>query len=356
MTNRFRALVRAALPLCAAAMLTVPIVWAQSPATCSKVDTVVLQYYPGQIHNLIPWVATQQGFFKKRCLEAKLVSYPSGPAALAASLQGALNFILGSPDNVYIAVSQGFDLRIVAYENSAVNYALVVAKNVPLPHLKEGFPAVMQDLVGKKIGVNTFGSTSDGLSRYDFSVAGLSPDGAKWISYGPLQAGIAGLQNGAFDAIGTFADGMDIAAAATGGTIVADLRDPNVSKAVPGLAAMQGVHVFWAAQAAFVEKNPDLIRRFFEANNEAIDWLKDPQNFDAIIAIVRANAPSPAGIADPEKLLVERTKRYLATQDKHGSLRGLKGWSDWDVAMKRIPTPINVDKLLWETARSVTTP
>lgn len=152
-----------------------------------------------------------------------------------------------------------------------------------------------------------------------------------------------------------FGDGMDIAAAVTGGTIIVDPRDPD-AKIPPQIAAMRGASLLWACNTAFVNKNPDVVRRFFEANNEAIDWIKDPKNFDQVVRIVRERAPNPPGVPDSEKLLLERVKRYVVQEDKHASMKALKAWSDWDVAMKRIPKPADIDSLLWETARSMIIP
>ena len=72
-------------------------------------------------------------------------------------------------------------------------------------------------------------------------------------------ARIAGLQNGSLDAAMFFGDGMDIAAAAIGGTIVGDLRDP-ATKASPQIAALRGSSLLWASQTAFVKANPGLSR------------------------------------------------------------------------------------------------
>jgi NitT/TauT family transport system substrate-binding protein len=328
--------------------------YAQTPA-CAKVDTIKVQEYPGLIQNLVPWAALDQGLFQKYCLEAKMTSYPSGPAALAASLQGGLDFISLAPDTVYVPVSQGFDLKIVAFMNDTVHYALVVGKNVQLPPKSAGFEAMMKALVGKKIGVNALGSTTDILAKSNFTAAGLDYTQVNWIAYGPPTAAIAGLHNGSLDGAMFFGDGMDIAAAATGGTIAVDLRDPN-TKASALMASMRGSALLWASQGAFVRANPDVVRRFARANNEAIEWIKDPKNFDAVLRIVREKAPSPPGVADPEGLLRQRARNYIPQENARGSLRALKAWSDWDVMMKRIPKPADVDGLLWDTAREMLAP
>jgi len=326
-----------------------------APATCAKVDTVKAQEYVGIIQNLVPWVALDQGIFKKYCLDVKMTNFPSGPAALAASLQGGLDFLSLAPDTVYVPVSQGMDLKIVAFMNDTIHYVLVVGKHVPLPNKDQGYPAVMKDLIGKKIGTNAFGSTTDALARAALAGAGIDPTQANWVAYGPPAAGIAGLINGSLDAGMFFGDGMDIAAAATGGTIIVDHRDPKTATS-KDIAAMRGASLMWVAQNSFIKANPDVVRRFARANNEAIAWIKDPTNFEAVVKIVRERAPSPPNVGDPEALLRERVKRYIPQENAHGSMRALQAWNQWDVAVKRIPKPADVDALLYETAREMIVP
>jgi len=327
-----------------------------APAACAKVDLVKAQEYVGIIQNLVPWVAIDQGFFKKHCLEVQMLNFPSGPAALAASLQDGLHFISLAPDTTYTPVSKGFDLKIVAFMNDTVHYSLVVAKHVPLPNKDKGYPAVMKDLIGKKVGTNAFGSTTDALARADFIGAGIDPAQVNWVAYGPPAAAIAGLANGSLDAAKFFGDGMDIALAVTGGTMVVDPRDPKIKAASQQIAAMQGASLMWVVQTAYAKANPDIVRRFARANNDAIDWIKNPANFEAVVDLVRRRAPSPDSVADPEALLRERVKRYLPQENKHASMKALKAWSDWGVEMKRIPKPADIDGLLWETAREMIVP
>jgi len=347
---------KATLGIAVASLCFLAIPTARAAEDCATPTTIKVQEYVGIIQNLVPWVAIDQGFFKKHCLDAKMTNFPSGPAALAASLQGGLDFISLAPDTVYVPASQGFDLKIVAFMNSAIHYSLVAGPKVQLPHKDAGYPEVMKDLVGKNIGVNALGSTTDTLARANFLGAGLDPASqAHWVAYGPPAAGIAGLQNGSLAAAEFFGDGMDIAAAVTGGTIIVDPRDPD-AKIPPQIAAMRGASLLWACTTAFINKNPDVVRRFSKANNDAIDWIKDPKNFDQVVRIVRERAPNPPGVPDSEKLLLERVKRYVVQEDKHASMKALKAWNDWDVAMKRIPKPADIDGLLWETARSMIVP
>jgi ABC-type nitrate/sulfonate/bicarbonate transport system substrate-binding protein len=325
------------------------------PSPCAHMDTIKIQEYAGSIQNLVAWVAIAEGFMRAHCLDAEMVQIPSAPAAFASSIHGAVDFISTSPETAYIPAAQGFDIKLVAAFVDTVNYALVIGKNVPLPHLNEGYPALMRDLVGKKIGSNQFGSATDELARANFQAAGLDPAQANWVAYGPPAAGLAALSNGSLDAAEFFGDGMDVAQAAIGGRIVGDLRDP-ATQTLPVIKAMRGASVLWAAQTSYIDRNPDRIHRFIQANNEAVDWIRDPKNFDAIVKLVALKAPSPEGIADRQALLLLRVRRYIPQVNHRVSMRSLQAWSDWAVSEKRIPKPADLDALVWKDARAMLVP
>ncbi len=135
--------------------------------------------------------------------------------------------------------NQGMDVKFVAGINTSIHYAMVVRSDLEMPSEAEGFPAFMKDLVGKRIGVNALGSTTHALARTNFTAAGIDPDEASWVAYGAPTAGFAALENGTLDAIEVFSDGMDVAAAITGGKIIGDLRDPETAS-LPIINKMRG--------------------------------------------------------------------------------------------------------------------
>lgn len=324
-------------------------------APCEKYEEVKLQEYAGLIQNIVAWAGIEAGIFKKHCLTALMVPVPSAPAAYAASLQGGVNFVATAPETAMVPFSKGMDIKIVAGMNSTIHYALVVRKDLDLPHEGEGYPTVMNDLIGKRIGVNALGSTTHALARANFSAAGLNPDDANWVAYGAPPAGIAALQNGTVDAIQLWSDGMDIAAALTDGKVIGDLRDPE-TKTLPVIATMRGASLEWAAQTSYIEANKDVVARFVAANSETIAWIKDPANFDAVVELVRERAPSPEGVADPKALLLQRVERFIPQVSGELSVSALQGWAKFAYENGRVPELIDVQSLIWEGSKDIVVP
>lgn len=324
--------------------------------SCTKMDTVKVQEYTGYIVNLTTWVAMDQGILKKYCIEPQIVAIPSAPAAFAASVQGGVDFIMSSTDTTYIPASQGLDIKIVGSINNTIFYAMVVGKHLKLTPEQLQYPAVVKALEGKTIGTNAFGSSMDGFARYTVSASGADLSKYKWVAYGAFPNGVAGLTNGTIDAIEASGDAMDIAAAATGGTIVADFRDKETIKKLPTIAAITGANMMWVSPTAFVQKNPDVVRRFVEAQNETIAWIRDPKNFDAVVKVVAQKAPSPDSVPDPKALTAERVRRYIAQLSPKSSRAAMEAWNQYVVSTKRIAKPVDIDALIWEGARGMMIP
>lgn len=283
---------------------------AQAQTQCQKYDQIKLQEYAGSIINLAPWVGIEKGIFKKYCLEAVLVPIPSAPAGFAAAVQGSVDFVGAFPDGLFVAITKGLDMKIVATSNDTVYYALIVGSHVALSNEAKGYPAIMKDLVGKKIGVNAFGSTTDTIARLNFIHAGLNPNDATWVAYGSVIAGVAALKNRTIDALESYSDGPEITAAITNGKIFGDFRN-SATDMPPIIRKMKGAGLVWAAKETFIKANSDVVKRFVAANNEAVEWINNPAHFDEVVSLVGKKTPSPEGVEDPKGLLLARVRAYV---------------------------------------------
>lgn len=329
--------------------------WAQSQEAsngCAHVDKIKVHDLPGVITNLTFWVAQSQKFLEKHCLEATPVFFASATEAYAAAIQGGVDFIETAPDTGFVPASQGLDIKFVAAHNSILYFAMVLRKNFPVAPDAD-LATIMKALVGKRIGVNKLGTSTDEFGRANFRAVGIDPDSATWVAYGPLGAGIAALVNGSVDAAEFFGDGADVASAASGGRIIGDLRDPK-TKALPSIAALNGANVLWTCMTTFIEKNPDIVRRFKQANDDSVKWIQDPANFDTIVKLVQEKSPLPEGV--PVSVSVDRVKNYLPQVSSKVSMRAMQAWADYSLEAKRIPKPIDVKPMIWDGARDMMIP
>lgn len=210
------------------AFLTVSLIVNGAPtaraATCSKMMDAKVQEWTGDIINIVPWVAQDTGIFQKHCVNVTLVPLVSGPGSYAAMVSGTIDFANGSMDGIMRSRNQGVDLRLTGNMYAAQWSALVARNGLDLPHAKDGYPAIMQDLVGKKIGVTVLGGTTEAFVRSSFEGAGLSGSSATFVSVGGVGTAVPALKNDVVDAAMMFGTGPNLAEGLGAGKIVLDLQ------------------------------------------------------------------------------------------------------------------------------------
>jgi len=239
---------------------------ARAEAACAKMDEIRVMIFLSLFSDMVTYVASAAGFFKKRCLNARLVPLNTGPAGLAQLQSGSLHFSDSSFDNVLRSRSKGLPVKAVVGESAGVPDSLVVRKGVALPNGPRGYPAVMKDLVGKKVGVFGLGTGSEYLVRSLLRGAGLDPGGVTYVAVGSTPTRLAALENGAVDAVIMADPGQDLAVGSGYGTIVVDLRKAGVGpKEIQGRVGTFQVKV---AREAFLRESPDIANRDVKANED----------------------------------------------------------------------------------------
>jgi NitT/TauT family transport system substrate-binding protein len=321
---------------------------AQAQAPCTSMPVVRVQEWPGDIINLVPWVADAKGIFKKHCLDVKLVPLVGGPASLTALVNGTLEYANGAMDSPMRARVRGVDVRITA-NMYAENWSVLVAGNgLAMPNLKDGYPAMMKDLVGKKIGVTALAATTEAYMKSAFEGAGLSTDSATYVAVGGVTTAVPALKGEVVDAAMMFGTGPELAEALGVGKIVLDYRK-GVGPA--SLRALRGATLSWAAFGPYIDKNQDAVAAFTRANNEAIAWIQNPQNRTELYKIIGDHMPLPDTLPNRQetlKRIVDINAGILAPNVPRSSA---DGYNNYLISLKQITAPIPYEEFIWKTAR-----
>jgi NitT/TauT family transport system substrate-binding protein len=315
--------------------------------SCAKTTEVRIQEWTGDIINIVPWVADAEGLFQKHCLDVKFVPLVSGPGSYSAMVSGAIDYANGAPDGIMRSRAKNVDLRLIGNMYAAQWSALVARNELSLPHAGQGYPAIMQDFVGKKIGVTVIGGTTEAYVRSSFEGAGLSGSSATFVSVGGVVTAIPALKNGVVDAAMMFGTGPDLAEVLGAGKIVLDLRKRGVGPAA--VQALWGATLSWAGYGPNIDKNPDAAAAFVAANDEAIAWIQDDKNRNAVYATIKKHMPLPTDTSDPDaalKRIVDVNAEGLGAGIPKESI---EGWNKYLIFLKQIEKPIPYDELVWKT-------
>src|SRR5262249_38217429 len=83
---------------------------------------------------------------------------------------------LASTDVIMQAAARGNDAQVVVGHSQNNLYTLLVRSDVPLPNRAAGYPAVMRDIKGLKVGVTARGAATEIQTRALLAGAGMNPD------------------------------------------------------------------------------------------------------------------------------------------------------------------------------------
>jgi NitT/TauT family transport system substrate-binding protein len=317
--------------------------------SCATMMDVRIQEWTGDIINIVPWVADAEGLFRKQCVDVKFVPLVSGPGSYSAMVSGTIDFANGAPDGIMRSRAKGVDLRLIGNTYAAQWSALVARNGLDLPHASQGYPALMQDFVGKKIGVTVVGGTTEAYVRSSFEGAGLSGSSGIFVAVGGVATAVPALKNNVVDAAMMFGTGPDLAEVLSAGKIILDLRKRGVGP--DDVTALWGATLSWAGYGPNIEKNPQAVAAFIAANNEAIAWIQDSKNRGALYATIRKHMPLPSDTSDPDAALKRIVDVNAAGLGAGVPKESIEGWNKYLMSLKQIEKPIPYDELVWKTGQ-----
>jgi NitT/TauT family transport system substrate-binding protein len=224
-------------------------------------------YYPGALISLPALVAKDQKFFEKDGLKVELVPITTGPAMTAAVASGSVTFANNSWDNLVVAVDHGLPVRGVAGSTAKVPFALIARKGLDLPHLKDGYPAVIKDLVGKNWGVLALGVSVQYIEQKILTDAGYKKDDVTYLAVGLPNTARPALQRGTVDTYLSIEPLPSIFEAKGEGSVVVNLG--------PEMFHDLGYNGWWASTATIKDK-PQIVSRFVKAMEDSYCWYSDP--------------------------------------------------------------------------------
>ena len=284
----------------AAALLLLAAGWpVASPAETPKAngETLRVQYIAGGV--MPAYIAEKRGLCAKYGFTCELKTINAAPLALQALVGGSIDVAFPLPDLAAASVSEGGDLVIVGTLRSDNHHSVLARSDVDLPNKGRGYPAVMQDFRGKKIGVTARGACGEIQFGTLLTAAGMKPSDVTFVSVGgpgtAFQALTVGRQVDAvmlFQPVGTLCAG-----AKTCETVI----DLSKGEGPEALKAMNGAMIPLTMRREMVRSNPALVRAFLAAMAEAVAWANDPANLDAATKLFEP-AVAFEGMPDPEAL------------------------------------------------------
>lgn len=224
-------------------------------------------FYTAPVVSMAPmWIAKEAGFFKKHGLDVKLVFIASGPVGTAAVLGGEADVgIIGGFAPIRAMAGGAKGLVIVGQTKNRITSKIVGKKDI----------AGVQDLRGKRLGIDRIGSNPDMFAQAALSRFHIDPfKDLQYVQLGDTGKAIAALKAGAIDASIAGAP-HDLFAKRMGFKEILDIAAMNIPFAVTVLVSARDT----------VARKPAELTKFFHAYAQAMHYfLTNPEGTSRIAA------------------------------------------------------------------------
>lgn len=230
-------------------------------------SSTLTAFYTAPVVSMSPmWIAKEAGFFKKQGLDVKLVFIASGPVGTASVLGGETDVgIIGGFAPTRAIVGGAKALVMIGQSKVRMTGNIMGKKEI----------ASVQDLKGKRLGIDRIGSNPDmfaqaALSRFQIDTL----KDLQYVQLGDIGQGITALKAGAVDAVIAGAP-HDLFAQRLGFKVILDITAMKIPFAVTVLVS---------SRDTVARKQPELTK-FMRAYAEAMHYfLTNPEGTAQVVA------------------------------------------------------------------------
>jgi NitT/TauT family transport system substrate-binding protein len=210
------------------------------------------------------WITKEAGLFKKNGLDVNLVFIPGGPTAAAAMLAGEVQAAAMAGPAVVTSNLGGTDLVMIGGIVNTFAFQIITVKSITAP----------EQLKGKRLGVNRFGTAPDIAARYALQRMGISPKEVTILQLGEQSTRLLAMKAGQLEAAVVLPP-ITTMAQREGMHVLMDMSELGAEFQITGLATSR----------SFINKNRPSAMKLMRAFVEGIHFYKTrKQESMAIIA------------------------------------------------------------------------
>jgi len=309
-------------------------------------ETVRVQLIAGVMLSLPLYVAVDKGFFAAHGIKPELVSLATGPLGLQALASGSIEVAGTGTEVIMNAYSRGADLQVIAGFVKTNTFTIEVNSKTPLPHLKDGYPAVMQDLKDLVFGVSALGSSGHLYASGLFADAKIDPSTVKFLAVGSSVTAYPALTEGKIGAYMATEPMQTLCKAEKSCIPVIDLRK---GEGAAEIASTNGASLTFASMRSYINANPVVVKAFIQSITEAQEWIRNPANFDELVKVAQSRL-NLASFKDSSALLVPMLKDNLGYFGETVSRKGIVNMSRYLAKNKQIPSEIDPAQFVYAGA------
>jgi ABC-type nitrate/sulfonate/bicarbonate transport system substrate-binding protein len=337
--------------LCAASAIVLATSSGQAAAQTPRAngETLGIQNYASTTGNMHAIIAKEKGFCEKYNFKCEIRTINSTSLGLQALVGKTIDITQSGADLVGAAAAAGAEVVIVGTSLPANVLSISVRNDVPVPSRDKGYPGIMNDFKGRRIGVSARGSSSEKHFNAMLKDAGLKPGDVTYVAVGAPSTTYTALAIGKqIDAAIMYQPLTQICQFNKTCETVIDMTIGEGSKS---LEATIGANIVFAARKEMVESNPKLMEAFYAAMTDAAAWFHDPKNFDELVKIYTPII-SFGDMAGADEMRRNWIKGVLPAYSKDLKVKvsALQELMDFSLENKIIDVKVEAKRVLWDKA------
>lgn len=326
-------------------LLACAMFWTTGVVAQGKGETVRVVDAPG-IGNMPLRVAIRKGLCDKYGIKCESKIIPTGPLAVQTLLAGDLEVVFTATEVFILAAARGADLKILPVNGVRTPIFFIAGgAHLETPNASKGYPAVMQDLKGKKIGVTSRGSGAEQQLVDMLKGAGLSSSDVTIVAVGAPNTAFPALTNKQIDAVVTFEPFGAMCEVTKMCRVVVDPRAGNGPKE---LILLGPAAVTNAVRADWAQKNPHVIEAYGRALAEANAFVNNPANMAELTQISQSffkfEGPQGEAITSTALRIAVDAKAYGGDLDA----KSLQGVADYLRHAGQMPQAFDTSKMIYK--------
>ena len=334
----------ASLAWAAALVAMVPAaVHAQAPK--ANGETLNIQNYAGTTGNMHAIIAKEKGFCDKYGFKCEIKVINSTSLGLQALIGKTIDVVQGGVDLTAAAIVAGGDVAIIATSLPDQVLSVSTRNDVPLPNKAKGYPDIIKDFKGLKVGITARGTSSEKLFNTMLIDGGLQPSDVTYVAVGGPQTAYTSLVIGKqIDAVVMFQPLTQLCRFnKTCDTVI----DMTLGEGPASIKAMNGSSVVYVMRGETIAGNPNLVAAFLAAFKDAATWFNDPANFEEIVKIYTPLI-SFGDLPGADQLRRDWIKSVIPaySKDLKVSRTSIKAIVDYFTVAGVIEKPVDLDKLI----------
>ena len=259
------------------ASLALPVLWAQSRPTKTKVAIAVTN--KAALYYLPLTITEQLGYFRAEGLEVEIIDLAHSVLTSPELASGTIDVVSGDYAQTIELQSRGQNFQAFVLQGRAPAVAMGI-----LPKAIPGYRS-LADLRGKRIGVSAAGSASHRLVNLTLARVGLTPGDVSFIDVGSAGAAWNAVRAGQIDALSNVDPVMTLLEQKGDIRIIADARTLKGSLDIFGGPMPAGCLY---ASIDFIQKNRNTVQALTSAMAHGLKWLQTAGPSDIIKTVPEA--------------------------------------------------------------------